>query len=177
MITKTTLALAGALLLAFNAHAGPQDAPKPMDHGKMKMGHPAMKMPATPDARAKMASTMFDKIDTDKNGSLSRAEFVEHHRTMSMADGMGHGGAHAGGKHAGMHHEGMHHEGTKDGAREHAGHAPVAASSGFAALDGNKDGRLSKAEMARHPMAAHFAMMDSDKDGYLSPPELASHGM
>ena len=176
MNTKTTLALAGALLLASNVHAGPQDAPKPMDHGK-KMDHAAMKMPATPEARAKMANTMFDRIDTDKNGSLSRAEFVEHHRTMSMDDGMGHAGSHAGMKHAGMHHEGIHHEGMKHGAREHAGHAPVAASSAFAALDSNQDGRLSKPEMARHPMAAHFAMMDSDTDGYLSPRELASHGM
>ena len=173
MNSKTTLAFAGALLLASNVHAGPQDAPKPMGHGTMKMAHGPMKMPATPEARAKMANTMFDRIDTDKNGSLSRAEFVEHHRTMSMDHGMGHAGM----KHAGMHQEGMHHEGMQHGAHQHAGHAPMAASSGFAALDSNKDGRLSKAEMAKHPMAAHFAMMDTDKDGYLSPPELASHGM
>ena len=79
MNTKTLIAFAGALLLASNAHADPQNASKPMDHSKMKMDHAAMQMPATPEARAKMANTMFDKIDTNKNGSLSRAEFVEHH--------------------------------------------------------------------------------------------------
>ena len=87
MNTKTTLALAVALLLASNVQAGPQDAVKPMDHSKMKMDHADMKMPTTPEARAKMANTMFDKIDTNKNGSLSRAEFIEHHRTMSMNHG------------------------------------------------------------------------------------------
>ncbi|RYG37258.1 MAG: hypothetical protein EON93_03870 [Burkholderiales bacterium] len=89
MTSKTTLAFAltSALLLASNVQAGPQAASKPMDHGKMKMDHAAMQMPATPEARAKMANMMFDKIDTNKNGSLSRAEFVEHHRTMSMEHG------------------------------------------------------------------------------------------
>ena len=165
MNTKTTLALAVALLLASNVHAGPQDAGKPMDHSKMKMDHADMEMPTTPEARAKMANTMFDKIDTNKNGSLSRAEFVEHHRTMSMNHGdmqMGHHGKH---------------EGTDHHAMDHAAHAPAAGSSSFAKLDSNKDGKLSKAEMAKHPMAAHFAMIDTDKNGYLSPKEAAAHGL
>ena len=157
MNTKTTLALAGALLLAFNVQAGPQAAPKPMDHSKMKMDHADMKMPATPEARAKMANAMFDKIDTNKNGSLSRAEFVEHHRTMSM-------------NHGDMDHHG------KD-AMDHAGHAPSTGGSTFAKLDGNRDGKLSKGEMAKHPMAAHFAVLDVDKNGYLSPKEAAAHGL
>ena len=158
MNTKTTLTLAAALLLASNAHAGPQTAPKPMDHSKMKMDHAAMQMPATPEARARMANTMFDKIDTDKNGSLSRAEFVEHHRTMSMEGG------------------GMHMDHGKN-AMDHAAHAPSPASNTFQELDSNKDGKLSQAEMAKHPMAAHFAMLDADKNGYLSPEEAAAHGM
>ena len=172
MNTKTTLALAGALLLASNVQAGPQDASKPMDHGKMKMDHSAMKMPATPEARAKMANTMFDKIDTNKNGSLSREEFVAHHRTMSM-------------EHGGMqmdHHgkERMKHDGASHQAADHAKHAattPSAGSGAFAKLDANKDGKLSKVEMAKHPMAAHFPMLDTDKSGYLSPQEAAAHGL
>ena len=168
MNTKTTLALAVALLLASNVQAGPQDAVKPMDHSKMKMDHADMKMPTTPEARAKMANTMFDKIDTNKNGSLSRAEFVEHHRTMSME----HGGMHMDhGKNA------MKHDGKEHHAMDHAGHAPSAASTTFQKLDSNKDGKLSKAEMAKHPMAAHFAMLDADKNGYLSPKEAAAHGL
>lgn len=167
MNTKTTLALAVALLLASNVQAGPQDAAKPMDHSKMKMDHADMKMPTTPEARAKMANTMFDKIDTNKNGSLSRAEFIEHHRTMSMNHGdMSHHGKDA-----------MKHEGTDHHAMDHAGHAPSTGGSSFAKLDGNRDGKLSKGEMAKHPMAAHFAVLDVDKNGYLSPKEAAAHGL
>ena len=167
MNTKTTLALAVALLLASNVQAGPQDAVKPMDHSKMKMDHADMKMPTTPEARSKMANTMFDKIDTNKNGSLSRAEFIEHHRTMSMNHGdMSHHGKDA-----------MKHEGTDHHAMDHAGHAPSTGGSTFAKLDGNRDGKLSKGEMAKHPMAAHFAALDVDKNGYLSPKEAAAHGL
>ena len=167
MNTKTTLALAVALLLASNVKAGPQDAVKPMDHSKMKTDHADMKMPTTPEARAKMANTMFDKIDTNKNGSLSRAEFIEHHRTMSMNHGdMSHHGKDA-----------MKHEGTDHHAMDHAGHAPSTGGSTFAKLDGNRDGKLSKGEMAKHPMAAHFAALDVDKNGYLSPKEAAAHGL
>ena len=172
MNTKTTLALAVTLLLASNAQAGPQDAAKPMDHSRMKMGHADLKMPTTPEARAKMASTMFDKIDTNKNGSLSRAEFVEHHRTMSMNHGdMGHHGKDA------KKHEGMTHEGTGHHAMDHASDAPPASGDAFDKLDGNRDGKLSKGEMAKHPMAAHFAVLDVDKNGYLSPKEAAAHGL
>ncbi|GHC01156.1 EF-hand domain-containing protein [Thermomonas carbonis] len=168
MNVKTSIALAATLLLASNAHAGPQTASKPMDHSKMKMDHASMQMPATPEARAKMANTMFDKIDTNKNGSLSRAEFVEHHRTMSME----HGGMHMDhGKNA------MKHDGKEHHAMDHAGHAPSAASTTYQKLDSNKDGKLSKAEMAKHPMAAHFAMLDADKNGYLSSKEAAAHGL
>ena len=168
MKIKTSIALAGALLLASNVQAGPQDASKPMDHGKMKMDHAAMQMPATPEARAKMANMMFDKIDINKNGSLSRAEFVEHHRTMSMEDG---------GMHMDHGKNAMKHDGKEHHAMDHAGHAPSAVSTTFQKLDTNKDGKLSKAEMAKHPMAAHFDMLDVDKNGYLSPKEAAAHGL
>lgn len=172
MNTKTTLALAVTLLLASNVQAGPQDAAKPMDHSRMKMDHADMKMPTTPEARAKMANTMFDKIDTNKNGSLSRAEFVEHHRTMSMNHGdMGHHGKDAG------KHDGMTHEGTDHHAMDRASHASSARDDTFVKLDGNGDGKLSKGEMGKHPMAAHFAVLDVDKNGYLSPEEAAAHGL
>lgn len=168
MKTATSLAMVGTLFLAITVHAGPQAAQTPMDHGQMKMNHPDMKMPSTPETRAKMANTMFDRIDANKDGTLSRAEFVEHHRTMSMQPG----GMH-------MHHHGtdaMHHGGKQHG-MGHGGHAPTPASTSFQALDGNKDGKLSKAEMAKHPMAAHFAMMDTDGNGYVSPAEAAAHGL
>ena len=168
MNVKTSIALAGALLLAANVHAGAQDASKPMDHSKMKMDHAAMQMPATPEARIKMANTMFDKIDTDRNGSLSRAEFVEHHRAMSMEHGdmpMDHGN------------NAMKHDGKEHHDMDHAAPAPSAASNTFQTLDSNKDGKLSKTEMAKHPMSAHFAMLDADKSGYLSPAEAAAHGL
>lgn len=179
MNNKTSLALLGALLLASNAQASPHDPPKQMDHSQMKMDHATMKMPATPEARAKMANTMFDKIDTNKNGSLSRAEFVEHHRTMSMDHGdmrMDQHGKDAK-KHVGKTHYGNKHEGTDHHAMDHAGQAPAAVVGTFATLDGNKDGKLSKAEMAKHPMAAHFAMLDTNKNGYLSSKEAAAHGL
>ena len=169
MNNKTSLAFLGALLLASNAQASPHDPSKQMDHSETKMDHATMKMPATPEARAKMANTMFDKIDTNKNGSLSRAEFVEHHRTMSMDHGdmgMDHHGK-----------DGKKHEGADHSAMDHAGQAPVAVGGAFATLDGNKDGKLSKAEMAKHPMAAHFVMLDTNKHGYLSPKEAAAHGL
>ena len=104
---------------------------------------------------------------TDERGSLSRAEFIEHHRTMSMNHGdMSHHGKDA-----------MKHEGTDHHAMDHAGHAPSTGGSTFAKLDGNRDGKLSKGEMAKHPMAAHFAVLDVDKNGYLSPKEAAAHGL
>ena len=105
---------------------------------------------------------------TVRHGSLSRAEFVEHHRTMSVE----HGGMHMDhGKNA------IKHDGKEHHAMDHAGHAPSAASTTYQKLDSNKDGKLSKAEMAKHPMAAHFAMLDADKNGYLSSKEAAAHGL
>lgn len=171
MNNTTPLALLAALLFVANVHAAPQAAPKPMDHGHMKMDHATMEMPATPEAREKMGNMMFDKIDANKDGSLSRAEFVEHHRSMSMQ----HGGMHmdhpamAGKPPAGMDHHAMGHHAME--------HAAPAAGSDFAKLDANRDGKLSKAEMAAHPMAAHFQMLDTDKNGYLSPTEAAAHGL
>lgn len=167
MKTVTSLAVFTTLLLAANAHAAPQTSQtsqKPMDHSKMKMEHAGMQMPATPEARAKMANTMFDKIDTNKDGSLSRAEFVAHHRNMSM-------------DHGGMNMQGGKHDGAAKHQSDHARHAAAATSGTFAKLDSNKDGKLSKAEMGKHPMAAHFPMMDTDKSGYLSAKEAAAHGL
>ena len=151
------LAPVATLLLALTAQAAPQTSPKPMDHSKMKMDHAGMQMPATPEARAKMANTMFDKMDANKDGSLSRAEFVAHHRTMSM-------------DHGNMNMAG----GTHDGVGRQS---TAATSSTFSKLDSNKDGKLSKAEMSKHPMAANFPMMDTDKSGYLSAKEAAAHGL
>lgn len=132
------------------------DPPKPtnkpaamqsMDHSKMDMSG---KKPA--DHR-KMADDAFVKLDTNKDGSLSKAEFAKHHEMMGMMHGdmsMGHG------KMSGDHHK--------------------MAGDQFASLDKNRDGSLSKSEIpAKHPLAMHFDMLDSNKDGSLSKAEFDKH--
>lgn len=164
MKANTTITLLGAALLAFGAHAATQAEPESMGHGQMPMKHGDMPMPRTPEERAKMANMMFDKIDANKDGSISRAEFVERHKAMSM-------------DHGGMcmdHMEHMEHKGAGQQQHDHSG--GPASKQAFVDLDANKDGRLSRDELAKHPMAAHFGMMDADKDGYLSPQEFSTHG-
>ena len=143
MNVKTSIALAATLLLASNAHAGPQTASKPMDHSKMKMDHASMQMPATPEARAKMANTMFDKIDTNKDGQISRAEFDAHHAGMK---GEGKGG------------HGMGMGGHRDGMEM------------FERADANADGKLTLAE-ASAKVLDMFDKADANKDGTVTPEE------
>ena len=160
MKSSTYVSLLAALLLSAPAALMAQTAPQQDTH----QGHDGMQMPNTPEDRAKMATTMFDKVDTDKNGVISRTEFVAHHRDMKMDHGM-HGMQQADGEsgHAEMDHSKM----------DHAAHGSAAPT--LARLDVNKDGKLSKAEMAKHPMAGHFSMMDKNKDGFLSATEFAGH--
>jgi len=178
MKTNTAITtLLTASLLAFGVHAAAQTTPGATSRGQAPMKHGDMQMPRTPEERATMANAMFDKIDTNKDGSLSRAEFVEHHKAMSMNHGMGMGRDGHGMDHRGMEAHGMDHQGMDHQGGEHegmpGGPAPKKA---FSEWDANKDGKLSREEMAKHPMAAHFGMMDANKDGYLSPKELSGHG-
>ena len=72
----------------------------PMDHSKMKMqpgqmDHSKMDMSGkTPAEHRQMVDTAFAAIDTNKDGSLSKAEFAKHHEMMRMNHGkmmeMGH---------------------------------------------------------------------------------------
>lgn len=133
------------------------DPPKPttkpaaampaMDHSKMDISG---KKPA--DHR-KMADDAFVKLDTNKDGSLSKAEFAKHHEMMGMMHGdmpMQHGEMSA-----------DHHKMAGDV---------------FASLDKNRDGSLSKAGIpAKHPLTAHFGILDANKDGSLSKAEFAKH--
>lgn len=186
MKTHTSIAtLLAASLLAFAAHAAAQTAqtkPGATAQGPTPMKHGDMQMPRTPEERAKMANAMFDRIDANKDGSLSRAEFVEHHKAMSMDHGMGmghdgHGMDHRGMDAHGMDDHGMGHHGMDHQRGGHQGMPGGAApKKAFADWDANKDGKLSREEMAKHPMANHFGMMDANKDGFLSPKELSSHG-
>lgn len=132
-----------------------------MDHGKMdhgQMNHGMMDMSAkTPAEHKQMVDAAFAAIDTNKDGSLSKAEFAKHHEMMRMHHGemmkMDHGKM------------SMDHGKMADGA--------------FAALDKNRDGSLVKSEIpTQHPLTMHFDMLDTNKDGRLSRSELdASHKM
>ncbi len=80
MNIKTTLALNGALLLAFNVQAGPQAAPKPMDHGKNAMKHDGKEHQAMDHSgpAPSAASNTFQALDSNRDGKLSKAEMAKH---------------------------------------------------------------------------------------------------
>ena len=171
-----SLALAGTSATALAA-----DPPKPttkaaatmppmdhgkMDHGKMdhgqmdhgQMNHGMMDMSAkTPAEHQRMVDAAFTAIDTNKDGSLSKAEFTKHHEMMRM------------------HHGKMMKMGDGKMPMDHGKMADGA----FATLDKNRDGSLAKSEVpSQHPLAMHFDMLDTNKDGRLSKAELAaSHKM
>lgn len=148
VLAFSLVAAAGAALAA--------DPPKPaskqggmqsMDHSKMDMsGH-------KPGDHRKMADDAFMMLDTNKDGSLSKAEFAKHHEMMGTMHG---DMSKSHGKMAGDHHK--------------------VAETQFASLDKNRDGRLSESEVpAEHPLATHFDMLDSNKDGSVSKAEFDKH--
>jgi hypothetical protein len=106
---------------------------------------------------------MFDRLDTNHDGNISRQEFmaakpqVREERVMIMHSGDAPGGP--GG--AGMHHmEGMHMHGMGMGFGGHL----------FDMADGNHDGRVSLAE-AQAAALAHFDRADINHDGRITPDE------
>ncbi|HQS71227.1 MULTISPECIES: EF-hand domain-containing protein [unclassified Novosphingobium] len=119
------------------------------------------------DREAKMAER-FAKIDTDKNGSISQAEFMAHHSAMKgagkgpgkMADGQK-DGPREGWKGRGkgrMGHHGMMSGGMGGGMRM------------LAMADTNKDSMVSRAEYDAG-VKMHFDMVDTNKDGKITPEE------
>jgi len=100
------------------------------------------------DREARMTehrSKMFTALDADKNGQISRDEFMTH-KPEGMHAGMGHGG----------HKMGMH--GSRGGGMM------------MGMADSNKDGSVSKAEFTTAALA-RFDRTDTDKNGQVSPEE------
>ena len=101
--------------------------------------------------RAAMMGKKFDSLDTDRNGSLSRDEFLAGHKN--------------GGDHAGM--AGMGEEGGKMGrhGRRHGGGGMM-----MKMADANQDGAVTKAEAVAGALK-HFDMTDANHDGKVTPEE------
>lgn len=102
---------------------------------------------------------MFDRLDTNKDGSISRQEFTTAHpqmrqeRVIVMREGAGPRGPGAPGKMR------MH----RMGGAGFGGHM-------FEVADTNKDGRVSLAE-AQSAALAHFDRADTNRDGRITPDE------
>jgi len=100
------------------------------------------------DREARMAehrAKMFTALDADKNGQISRDEFMTH-KPEGMHAGMGHGG-------------------HKMGMRGHRGGGMM-----MGMADANKDGSVSKAEFTAAALA-RFDKTDADKNGQISAEE------
>jgi len=103
---------------------------------------------------------MFDRLDTNKDGNISRQEFTTAHpqmheqRVIVMRDRDGKRGGHAPGMKMRMH---------RMGGAGFGGHM-------FDMADGNKDGRVSLAE-AQSAALAHFDRADTNRDGRITPDE------
>lgn len=126
------------------------------------------------DAHAKMAemrARMFDRLDADKNGAISRAEWDAHQAQM-MSMGDGHPGPD--GKGPGQHRAMM--MGSDGGMA--AMHMMQRGwdrwgDHWFTKADANNDGRVTLAEAKARPLA-HFDKADANKDGTLTPEERRS---
>lgn len=114
--------------------------------------------------RAAHMGHMFDKFDTDHNGSLSRDEFIAAHQKGPMGEGMGHGPAGGPGMDGGPGKRGEH--GGRGGRGEHRGGGMMM----LKMADANNDGNVTKAEFVAGALK-HFDMADANKDGKLTPEE------
>jgi Ca2+-binding EF-hand superfamily protein len=151
-----------------------------MDHSKMdmqhdKMDHSKMDMSQmTPADHEKMAMAQFAKLDTNNDGTLSKAEFAKIQEMMGMQHGsMGQGKM----DHSkmDMQHDKMDHSKMDMPGMKSSDPQKMAAEE-FAKLDKNKDGKLTKSEIpTQHPMHARFDMFDSNKDGSVSKDEFTKH--
>lgn len=118
------------------------------------------------DRDAKRAAR-FDRMDANKDGSISRDEFAAGHR-----GGMG---GHQRGGHAGMNHEGGP---EMAGEMNHGKHGGKHGRRGGMRMgmmmmhmaDANKDGSVSRAEYDAG-VTQHFDMVDTNRDGTITKPE------
>lgn len=164
MITKAVSIAAVALALGGVAHAaqeqrgwGGPDANATVTRADAQAKAEAMfaKMDANSDGKVDQADMAartgqrFDAMDTDRNGALSRDEFMNGHQTM-------HGGAG--------------HDGHKMGKREGRRGERGAKAGMMRMADANGDGALSKQEAVAGALK-HFDMTDANKDGKLTPEE------
>ena len=110
------------------------------------------------ERRAERRAGRFDRIDTDKNGSISRSEFEAHAsaRAERRAERRGPGGAMRGGR--GMRHARM---------MRHRGPGAMAGRFGgamFERMDSDHDGRVSLAEASARALEM-FDRADANRDG------------
>jgi EF hand len=98
--------------------------------------------------RTEMRDRRFEMMDTNKDGSLSKAEFDQ---SANMREGKGRRGAMAGGR------------GKNRGGAGMGRH-----------FDTNGDGTVTEAEMTAATMA-RFDMIDANKDGTVTPDERRAH--
>ena len=135
---------------------------------------------ATKDARraemgkkmAEMRTRMFESMDTDKNGQISRSEWDAHHagmkakwterRETAQADGKDRREMRMRFKDGDKGHRMMHRGGK--------GWGGGFGEKWFETADANKDGRITLAEAKAKPLA-RFDAADTNKDGTLSPEE------
>ncbi|GGD85384.1 hypothetical protein GCM10011515_01320 [Tsuneonella deserti] len=113
------------------------------------------------DREARRAK-MFDRLDTDKNGSLSRDEFNAAHR-----------GRRGGMNHQGMNHEGMNHgQPAGDGAHRMGGKRGMRGHMGMMTrmADANNDGAITQAEFTA-AVLKHFDSVDTDHSGTVTAAE------
>ncbi|MFC0590076.1 EF-hand domain-containing protein [Novosphingobium aquiterrae] len=101
--------------------------------------------------RAAMMGKKFDAMDTDRNGALSRAEFMAGHQNH--------------GDHAGM---AMGDEGGKMG--RHGGRHGRGGGMMMKMADTNKDGAVTRDEAVAGALK-HFDMTDTNRDGKVTPEE------
>lgn len=80
-LAVSLLLAAGSALAADPVQTGKPAATQPMDHSKMDMSHGQMD-------HGKMSSDAFAKLDTNKDGKLSKAEMAKHPKAahFSMLD-------------------------------------------------------------------------------------------
>ncbi len=118
------------------------------------------------EKRQERRGERFAMLDKDKNGSLSKEEYMA---PPPRGDGKGPDGA-DGKRGRDGHGPGMHRGGR--GGRHHGGPGMMGFGGGkmFERADANKDGKVSLAEAQAGPLAM-FDKIDTNKDGTISPQE------